>query len=124
MRPVRISLECPTALLRAVKTQKNYIHTTSKSDIGLSGGYKKDVLNIRPRHLSDIRRTALCYVGVMINISNEYNVVDENQLNRGQKLVFDCCKTYFQAQREADMHGYEIQNPIHILVHGGPGTGK
>lgn len=22
------------------------------------------------------------------------------------------------------MHGYEIQNPIHILVHGGPGTGK
>ncbi|KAK4013926.1 hypothetical protein OUZ56_026478 [Daphnia magna] len=36
---------------------------TSKSDIGLSGGYKKDVLNIRPRHLSDIRRTALCYVG-------------------------------------------------------------
>ncbi|KAK4013697.1 hypothetical protein OUZ56_026249 [Daphnia magna] len=58
------------------------------------------------------------------NISNEYNVVDENQLNMGQKLVFDCCKTYFQAKREADMHGYEIQNPIHILVHGGPGTGK
>ncbi|KAK4006411.1 hypothetical protein OUZ56_011564 [Daphnia magna] len=54
--------ECLTALLRAVKTKKKYIHRTSKSDIGLSGGYQKDVLNIRPRHLSDIRRTALCYV--------------------------------------------------------------
>ncbi|KZR99836.1 Uncharacterized protein APZ42_004154 [Daphnia magna] len=39
--------------------QKKYIHRTSKSDIGLSGGYQKDVLNIRRRHLSDIRRTAL-----------------------------------------------------------------
>jgi hypothetical protein len=29
------------------------------------------------------------------NISNEYNAIDENQLNRGQ-MVFDCCKTYFQ----------------------------
>ncbi|KAK4037801.1 hypothetical protein OUZ56_029830 [Daphnia magna] len=58
-----ISLECPTALLRAVKTKKNYIHRTSKSDIGLFGGYQKGVLNIRPRNLSDIRRTALCYVG-------------------------------------------------------------
>ncbi|KZS03655.1 Uncharacterized protein APZ42_033570 [Daphnia magna] len=45
------------------QNQKNYIHRTSKSDIGLSGGYQKYVLNIRTRHLSDIRRTALCYVG-------------------------------------------------------------
>ncbi|KAK4014139.1 hypothetical protein OUZ56_026679 [Daphnia magna] len=45
------------------QNQKKNIHRTSKSDIGLSGGYQKDVLNIRPRHLSDIRRTALCYVG-------------------------------------------------------------
>ncbi|KAK4028318.1 hypothetical protein OUZ56_017598 [Daphnia magna] len=55
--------ECLTALFRAVKTKKKYIRRTSKSDIGLSGGYQKDVLNIRSRHLSDIRRTALCYVG-------------------------------------------------------------
>ncbi|KZS00764.1 Uncharacterized protein APZ42_002808 [Daphnia magna] len=45
------------------QNQKKYIRRTSKSDIGLSGRYQKDVLNIRPRHLSDIRRTALCYVG-------------------------------------------------------------
>ncbi|KAK4017660.1 hypothetical protein OUZ56_033351 [Daphnia magna] len=44
------------------QNQKKYIRRTSKSDIGLSGGYQKDVLNIRPRHLSDIRRTALCFV--------------------------------------------------------------
>ncbi|KAK4030504.1 hypothetical protein OUZ56_023747 [Daphnia magna] len=48
------------------QNQKNYINRMSKSDIRLSGGYQKHVLNIRPRHLSDIRRTALCYVGTLL----------------------------------------------------------
>ncbi|KAK4013714.1 hypothetical protein OUZ56_026266 [Daphnia magna] len=50
---------------------------TSKSDIGLSGGYQKDVLNIRPRHLSDIRRTALCYVGrwILVDLVDDCVVI-------------------------------------------------
>ncbi|KAK4028857.1 hypothetical protein OUZ56_021876 [Daphnia magna] len=48
-------------------------HPNSKSDVGLSAGYKKDVLNIRPRHLSDIRWTALCYVGGASQINSPFN---------------------------------------------------
>ncbi|KZR98818.1 Uncharacterized protein APZ42_005587, partial [Daphnia magna] len=59
--PERI-FECPTSLFRPVKSTKNYLRQTSKSEVRLSGGYKKDVLKIRPRHLS-------CYVG--FNVSND-----------------------------------------------------
>ncbi|KAK4024720.1 hypothetical protein OUZ56_010141 [Daphnia magna] len=38
--PVRISMECPTALIRAVKNNLKDSRWTSKSDVGLSDGYQ------------------------------------------------------------------------------------
>ncbi|KAK4003731.1 hypothetical protein OUZ56_005486 [Daphnia magna] len=60
-KSVRMSFGCLTALSRVVQTKKNDIRRTS--NFGLSGGCQQDIRNIQPRHLVDIRRTDLCYVG-------------------------------------------------------------
>ncbi|KAK4003880.1 hypothetical protein OUZ56_005631 [Daphnia magna] len=72
--------------------KRKYIRRTSKSDIGLSGGYQKDVLNIRPRHLSDIRRTALCYVGTDIQSYMEVSFAGKWEFGAYRTPL---CYTYF-----------------------------